>query len=126
MFAVQFEQGPSVGDNFNMTHPLFLWVAKLNNLRRAYPALQLGAQSNLWSNGEGPGLYAFSRRMNTQEVFVVLNTATTKQTLPPCAVSSAEGSKLLNLFETNETCVVSAGRTPSITIPGTSARIYVG
>src|SRR5207247_9170771 len=96
------------------------------NLRRAYPALQLGTQSNLWSNGQGPGLYAFSRRMNPQELFVVLNTAITNQTLPPCPVGAPNGSKLVNLLETNETCVVSAGRTPSITIPGTSARIYVG
>ena len=52
MFAGQFKDGPggtvqqlsSPGvDNFNMTHPLFQWIAQLNNFRRLYPALTLGA-----------------------------------------------------------------------------------
>ena len=57
MFAGQFEWGPSVGDNFNMTHPLFQLVARLNNFRRLYPALQTGNESILWSNVSGPGLF---------------------------------------------------------------------
>ena len=57
MFAGQFEWGPSRGDNFNMTHPLFQFVARLNNFRRLYPALQTGVQINLWSDPQGPGLF---------------------------------------------------------------------
>ncbi len=63
MFAGQFEWGPSLGDNFNLTHPLFQLVAKLNNFRRLYPALQTGGQTNLWSDANGPGLLAFARRL---------------------------------------------------------------
>ena len=102
MFAGQFERGPSLGDNFNMTHPLYQFVARLNNFRRLYPALQTGVQSNLWNNTNGPGLFAYTRRLGSQEVFVVFNTATTAQTLPPCPTIYPKGTKLQNLLDENE------------------------
>ena len=82
MFDGAFEQGPSLGDNFNMTHPLFRHVAKLNNFRRLYPSLQTGAHVNLWYDAAGPGLFAYARQLGTQEVFVVFNTAAGAQSLP--------------------------------------------
>ena len=55
MFAGQWEpDSPSVGDNFNETHPLFQQVARLNNFRRLYPALRTGAHNNLWNTAGGP------------------------------------------------------------------------
>jgi glycosidase len=126
MFAGQFEWGPSSGDNFNMTHPLFQFVAKLNNLRRLYPALQTGVQSNLWSNAHGPGLFAFARRLGTQEVFVVFNTGDTNQVLPPCSTIYPAGTKLQNLLDEKERLPVSLdGRTPSLTVPGVFAKIFI-
>lgn len=126
MFAGRFEWGPSRGDNFNMTHPLFQWVAQLNNLRRLYPALETGAQSNLWSDANGPGLFAFTRRLETQEVLVIFNTATRAETLPPCAVIFPSETKMQNVLDGKESFVVGAGdRTPSITLPATSAKIFV-
>ncbi len=126
MFAGQFEWGPSTGDNFNMTHPLFQWVARLNNFRRLYPALQTGVQVILFSNTNGPGLFAYTRQLGTQEVFIVFNTATTNQTLPPCPTICPQGTKLVNLLDENETFLVQAGgRTPSIAMPGTSANILI-
>jgi len=126
MFAGQFEQGPSVGDNFNMTHPLFQWVAALNNLRRLYPALQMGLHTNLWSTTNGPGLFAYARRLNTQEVFVVLNTASFSQTLPERPTIYAAGMRLVNVLNTNETATVTAeSQTPPITIPATAAKIFI-
>ena len=59
MFAGLFKDGPSGSvvtlsspgvDNFNMTCPLFLWVAQLNNFRRLYPAIALGTYVNQWNN----------------------------------------------------------------------------
>ena len=76
MFDGQFEQGPSLGDNFNMTHPQFQMVAKLNNFRRLYPTLQIGSHVNKWNDPSGPGLFAYARRLGTEEVFVVFNTST--------------------------------------------------
>lgn len=82
MFDGLYEQGPSLGDNFNMTHPRFQLVAKLNNLRRLYPALCTGTHHSLWANFGAPGLLAYARRIGTtEEVYVVMNTATTTQTI---------------------------------------------
>jgi glycosidase len=126
MFAGQFEWGPSLGDNFNMTHPLYKFVAMLNNFRRLYPALQTGVQSNLWSNAHGPGLFAYTRRLGTQEVFVVFNTAQTNQTLPTCRIIYPRGTKLVNLLDERETLTLrGGGKIPFIIVPGTSAKIFV-
>ena len=126
MFAGQFERGPSLGDNFNMTHPLYQFVARLNNFRRLYPALQTGVQSNLWSNINGPGLFAYTRRLGTQEVFVVFNTADTGQTLPACSTICPAGTRLQNLLGQNENLTVnSKGLIPSIIVPATSAKIFI-
>lgn len=126
MFDGQFEQGPSLGDNFNMTHPQFLLTAKLNNFRRLYPALRTGSHVNKWNNPSGPGLFAYARRLGTQEVFVVLNTSTSTQTLTNRTTIFAPGTPIVNLFDTNEVLTVTATpETPPITMPGTSAKIFV-
>ena len=126
MFAGQFEWGPSRGDNFNMTHPLFQHVARLNNFRRLYPALQTGIQSNLWSDASGPGVLAFSRRLGAQEVFVVLNTAETNRMLPPCPTIYPAGTRLRNVLDEAESLTVLAGgQIPTVVMPGTSAKVFV-
>ena len=126
MFAGQFEWGPSRGDNFNMTHPLFQLVARLNNFRRLYPALQTGVQSNLWSNANGPGLFAYTRQLGAQEVFVVFNTASTSQALPGCPTLYPPGTRLVNLLEPGETTMVVAGsKTPALTVPASSVKIFI-
>jgi hypothetical protein len=125
MFAGQFEWGPSLGDNFNQTHPLFQLVAQLNNFRRLYPALSTGKQQILWSNAKGPGLFAFTRHLGSQTVLVVFNTAGTPQTLPGCPTAFAAGTKLVNLFDTKENGIVGDhGRTPPLVVPATSAKIF--
>jgi alpha-amylase len=135
MFAGEFKDGPSGTvlqlsspgfDNFNMTHPLFQWVAQLNNFRRLYPALTLGAYTNRASNPGGPGLFAYSRVLNTQEVFVVFNTASSSQTLPARTLTYPAGTVLLNLLNTNETYILTTGsQTPPITVPSTTAKIFI-
>ena len=126
MFAGQFEQGPSLGDNFNMTHPQFQMVAKLNNLRRLYPALLTGSHVNQWNDPDSPGLFAYARRLGTEEVFVVFNTSTSTQTLTNRLTTFAAGTQIVNLFDTNEVLTVIAGpETPLITVPGTTAKIFV-
>ena len=135
MFAGEFKDGPggavlqlgSPGaDNFNMTHPLFLWVAQLNNFRRLYPALTLGSYVNQANNSTGPGLLAYSRVLNTQEVFVVFNTASSSQTLPARTLTYTAGTVLVNLLNTNETITLTSGsQTPAITVPSTTAKIFI-
>ncbi len=126
MFAGQFEQGPSVGDNFNETHPLFQYVALLNNYRRLYPALRSGTHNNLWNNPSGPGLFAYSRVLSNEEIFVVFNTANSSQTLPARSTTYASGTVLVNLLNTNEAITVTATpNIPSITVPGMTAKIFI-
>ena len=126
MFAGQFEQGPSLGDNFNMTHPQFQMVAKLNNFRRLYPALLTGSHVNKWNDPDSPGLFAYARRLGTEEVFVVFNTATSTQTLTNRTTIFPADTQIVNLFDTNEVLTVTATpEIPPITVPGTTAKIFV-
>jgi glycosidase len=135
LFAGEFKDGPggtvvslnSPGiDNFNMTHPLFQWVAQMNNFRRLYPAISLGSYVNQGYNSSGPGLFAYSRILNTQEVFVVFNTASSSQTLPARTLTYPTGTMLLNLLNTNETYTLTTGsQTPAITVPSTTAKIFI-
>ena len=126
MFAGRFESGPSLGDNFNMAHPLFQLVAKLNNFRRLYPALLTGAHANLWNDPNGPGLFAYARRLGAQEVFVVFNTAQTEQTLPGRPTIYPAGTKLVNLLDPNETMTaLQNSQTPPINIPGFGAKMFL-
>ncbi len=126
MFAGQFKDGAAGVDSFNETHPLFQWVAELNNFRRRYPALTLGAQSIQATAANGPGIFAYSRVRNGQEVLVVLNTAATSQTLPARPLTYPAGTVLVNLFNTNETITLNAsGQTTVLTVPATAAKIFI-
>jgi len=127
MFAGRFEQGPSVGDNFNMTKATYLHLARLNNLRRNYPALCRGTHANLWNTSSGPGLFAYARRLSTQEVYVVLNTASGTQTVTNRPTIYPAGTALVNLLNTNETITTVNGvdGLPPVSVPGTSAKIFV-
>lgn len=109
MFDGQFEGGPSAGDNFNMTSPRFKLVARLNNLRRLYPSLRTGVHWNQWNNPNGPGLLAYSRRLGAEEAYVVLNTASTQQTIPQRPTIHPPGTVIVNLFNPSEKLTVSAG-----------------
>jgi glycosidase len=127
MFDGEFEPlAPCVGDNFNMTHPTFLHIAKLNNFRRLYPALLRGTHVNLWNDGDSAGLFAYERRMGTQELFIVFNTAGSSQTLPERQTSYPAGTTLVNVFNTNEVISVTAtGSTPSVSVPGTTFKMFI-
>jgi glycosidase len=126
MFAGPFKDAGMAGvDSFNLTHPLFQLVAKLNNFRRLYPALTLGAHSNQ-SSSSGPGLFAYSRRLDTQEVFVVFNTAGSTQVLGSRPVIYPPGTVLVNLLNPNETITVAAGsQTPSLSVPSFAAKLFI-
>ncbi|MFZ4483411.1 MAG: alpha-amylase family glycosyl hydrolase [Chthoniobacterales bacterium] len=127
MFDGSYEQGPSLGDNFSMTSPRFQLVAKLNNLRRLYPALRTGTHQILWVNWNAPGLLAYARRLAGEEVCVIINTATTPQTMSPRPTIHPAGTVLVNLLNRAETVTVVAGTDgiPAITMPATSAKMFV-
>ena len=127
MFDGAYEQGPSLGDNFNMTSARFRLVAKLNNLRRLYPALRTGSHENLWANFSGPGLLAYARRLGNEEAYVVINTATSAQTIGTRPTIHPAGTVLVDVMNPANTLTVTAGvdGIPSFSMPATSFRIYV-
>ena len=127
MFDGLYEQGPSLGDNFNMTHPRFRLVAKLNNLRRLYPALRTGTHHMLWVEWASPGLLAYARRLGNEEVYVVMNTATTAQSIGARPTIHPAGTVLVNVFNPAETVTVTAGTDgiPSMSIPASSFKAFV-
>jgi glycosidase len=127
MWDGQYEPtAPSVGDNFNMTQGSYQHVNRLNNLRRNYPALRRGSHENLWQSGS-PGLFAYARRLGTEEVFVVFNTASGNQTLTNRPTIHAAGTRLVNVLNTNEIITVTNGQDgiPPITLPSFGAKLFV-
>jgi glycosidase len=126
MFAGQYKDGPGGVDSFDMTHPLFQWVARLNNYRRLYAPLRLGVQAPLACATNGPGLFAYARRLDTNEVVVIFNTATQARTTPTCATLCPAGAVLMNLLDTNETVQVTAKqRIPAIPVPAGGVKIFL-
>lgn len=127
MFDGQFEQGPSLGDNFNMTQGSFQHVARLNNLRRLYPSLRRGTHINRWNNPSGPGLFAYARRLGDEEVFVVFNTASASQTLPNRPTLYTAGTVMVNLLNTGETLTVVSGTDgmPPISVPAGGLKMFL-
>ena len=75
MFAGEYKSASSEGDKFDQSSASFKFLRALADLRKAYPALTRGAQYPRWSDAGGPGIFAFSRIHDGQEVLVVLNTA---------------------------------------------------
>jgi glycosidase len=118
MFAGEFKDGPvghgvqlsSPGvDNFNMTHPLFLWVAQLNNFRRLYPAHHARfIRQSMEQFRSGPGLFAYSGAEHAGSVCGFQhgqfqpNVARRTLTYPA-------GTVLVNLLNTNETYTLTSG-----------------
>jgi len=127
MFDGQFESGPSLGDNYNMTQGSFLHIAKLNNFRRLYPSLRRGTHVNLWNESGGPGRYAFARRLGPEEVFIVFNTGSGTLVLPNRPTSYAAGTVLVNMLDTNEKVTVVAGvdGIPSISIGPSATKMFI-
>ena len=127
MFAGQFEPDPpSQGDNFDMTRPIFQWVATLNNFRRLYPALRTGSFTSLRNSSSGPGVYAYARRLGNQEVIVAMNTAEVDKTMPARSTTYPVGTVLTNLLATGETATVnSQDQFPGITIPALTVKIFI-
>jgi uncharacterized repeat protein (TIGR01451 family) len=127
MFDGAYESGPSLGDNFNMTSARFKLVAKLNNLRRLYPALRTGSHNNLWANYSAPGLLAYARRLGNEEAYVVINTATSAQTIGTRPTIHPAGTVLVDVMNPANTLTVTTGADgiPSFSMPATSFRIYV-
>lgn len=123
MWDGAWESGPSDGDNFDMTHPLYLQVARLNEWRRAYPALARGSQTLLQHETTGAGLYVYSRRTPGAEVIVALNTGGLTRTTQPLSTTFGANVPLIDLADTAAVISTGASGTVTLSVPGRSGRI---
>jgi glycosidase len=65
---------------FNQNHPTYQWISQLTAIRQQYPALRRGDMEFKWTSdhtdpGEDTGILAFVRRLDQNQVLVVLNTS---------------------------------------------------
>ncbi len=127
MFDGLYEQGPSLGDNFNMTQGSFLQVARLNNLRRLYPSLRRGTHHNLWNDPVGPGRFAYARRWQGEEVVIMFNTSSGTLIVPNRPTTYPVGTVLVNLLNTNESLTVVGGTDglPPVELTESSVKMFV-
>jgi hypothetical protein len=75
-------------DSFDETHPFYIAIQKLSNIRAGEPALRYGRQyireisanrMDFAVSTEPGGVLAYSRILNNQEILIVLNTSTYKR-----------------------------------------------
>jgi hypothetical protein len=131
MFAGGYESRSSQGDNFKTTASMYRLVRKLSDLRNDYAPLRRGEQWVRWSNAESPGIYAFSRIYEGQEVVVVLNTSNQSQNASNLWVDAhitPGGTTLVDALHPRYQQTVRAsggGSQIDVTIPAKGVRVLV-
>ncbi|MBI1290737.1 hypothetical protein GC173_05780 [bacterium] len=108
MWDGQFEQGPSLGDNFDESTPLYRLTKRLTELRRGLRPLRRGAMETLTARSAGPGEYAFVRRDETAAVLVVLNTATSTRPLPQLTIPEFANTTIVDALNPSDTLEIGA------------------
>lgn len=97
--------------SFDQTSNLYKHIQRLTTIKKAYPALQVGTQREMWSD---TNVYGFSRRVDStgaEAITISSNSWTTQnRTIPLRAESSiAVGTVLTNLMNTSDTVTVTSG-----------------
>lgn len=126
MFDGQFEQGPSLGNNFDQTAAGYRYVRRLNQLRREHEALRRGTFTTRQVSSS-PGLFAYSRLHAGKEVLVLINTGTSSSSTSGFTTSYANGTILRDQLNPASTITVSTGGLipGSIPVSPLEARVYV-
>lgn len=122
--------GNVVHDYFNTSTDTYQLIARLNQLRSQYEALQDGTQREMWTSMH---TYAFSRRVDTgtnagQEVICAFHNAPGSETTTMqirAESSITPGTVLTNVMNPSEKITVSADRKITITLNGNSSKIFV-
>lgn len=97
--------------SFNESAPIYTHIQRLTTIKKAYPALQVGTQREMWKD---TNVYAFSRRVDSTgaEAMTISSNSwdTQNRTTPLRAESSiAVGTVLTNLMNTSDTVTVVSG-----------------
>lgn len=98
-------------ESFSQTSTMYKHIKRLTQIKKAYPALQVGKQREMWSD---TNVYAFSRRVDStgaETVTISSNSwGSQTRTIPLRAESSITiGTTLTNLMNTSDTVTVAAG-----------------
>ncbi|MEQ8820315.1 MAG: alpha-amylase family glycosyl hydrolase [Sumerlaeia bacterium] len=126
MFDGLFEQGPSLGDNFDESAPHYRLIKRLGQLRAERPSLRRGDTLIYQRSFTQPGVLAIARRFQGEEVLAVLNTATSEKFTDPYTTSWAEGQEIVNLLNSNERATVGAGGAlPQRTLGPQAAEVWL-
>lgn len=126
MFDGQYEQGPSVGDNFDENNSLYKLVAKLGNLRNTFAPLRRGTMTTHQVSTSGPGILVYTRRLNGEAVTVVMNTSTGTVSMSSFTVSEFAGMTVANVLNTAETLNLGGpGTFAARTLPAQAMEIWV-
>lgn len=97
--------------SFDQTATIYKHIQRLTELKKAYPALQVGTQREMWSD---TNVYGFSRRVDStgaEAITISSNSWNTQtRTIPLRAESSITvGTVLTNLMNTSDTVTVASG-----------------
>lgn len=117
--------------SFNETGTIFKHIQRLNAIKKAYPALQVGTQGEMWTDAS---VYGFSRRVDTTgaEAITILSDSwdTQLRTIPMRIESSLPiGTVLTNLMNTSDSVIIQAGgitgKQISVSLGEHEAKVYV-
>ena len=97
--------------SFSQTSTIYKHIQRLTAIKKAYPALQVGTQREMWSD---TNVYGFSRRVDSTgaEAITISSNSWDAQTrtIPLRAESTISvGTTLTNLMNTSETVTVASG-----------------
>ena len=112
-------------NHFDTNSTLYRFVAELNALRAAHPALRVGATRVLAESADGPGLFACLRQHGNDGVLVILNTATQALALPPLTLPEGFQTRATSLLRPGTTVEVGPAANAAPQIPPLSADILV-
>ncbi len=124
MWDGSWDYGPSLGDNFNMTHPLYERIRRLNDFRSKYDALRTGTFTVLADSGTD-GIYAYRRGGASEDVVVVLNTASGARTALSLPTGWTPGTALGDLWDASFHVNAGSGGAVSVTVPARTSRLLV-
>ncbi|MGI8906990.1 MAG: alpha-amylase family glycosyl hydrolase [Candidatus Sumerlaeaceae bacterium] len=107
MFDGSYEQGPSLGNNFDQVTPTFRLMRHLNQFRRDYAPIRRGTLT-VREVHASPDIFAYSRIFSGQEVLVAVNTSDSAQTASAWQTSWSNGTVVKDAFDAAFTAIVNA------------------
>jgi glycosidase len=117
-------------DRFDTRAPLYRYVQELSRVRGSLAPLRFGRQVVRLSDGNGPGLYAFSRIHQGQEVLVVLNTSAQRKSASGISLdarSTPPGTELVDALHPSVHATVGGAPghpTVSLDVPANGVRVF--